>query len=57
MTGFVVFLKEYIYIYIYIYTICKHFVDNLLNESELISLQTVKSFQVYLANMNNSIYY
>ena len=37
--------------------ICKHFVDNILNESKLILLYTVKWFKVFQFNMNNSINY
>ena len=33
------------------------FVSNILDESDLIVLHIVKSFQVFLSNMNNFIYY
>ena len=43
------------YIYIYIWFV--NFVDSILSESEFICFHTVKWFQVYLSNANNSIWY
>ena len=37
--------------------ICKHFVDNILNESKLTILHKVKWFQVFQSNTNNYNYY
>ena len=38
--------------------ICKHILlRTFLNEPELVFLDTVKEFQLFLSNMNNSIYY
>ena len=47
-----------LYIYIYIRCmICEHILYiTYLNETELIFLHTVKWFQAFLSNMNNSIY-
>ena len=37
--------------------ICKHFIDNILKLAKFHSLPSVKWFQVFLSNTNNSIYY
>ena len=46
-------VKSSLYIYIK-YMICKHIVDNILNEPKLILLHTVKCFQLLLCISENS---